>query len=100
MAFLPAIASTLNVMATRFIDTGDRTLDQSLLIISTITISYILTNIITYYKMYYNAFIYIIWNLSKDPMNIKNVPFLLEDAETIKKIYKCMSALIVLRLKR
>jgi hypothetical protein len=76
MSLSTAFTSVLNLWITKSVNTGDRALDQAVLLFLTISLSVIITKLCTEYTQYYNAIVYIIWKVWKNPKELKGVPIL------------------------
>ncbi len=78
-------------------NTGDRALDQSLLVLLTLCSSFIISHICTNYRVYYNAAVYMLWRVWKNPMQLQGVPLILHTDQEIRlkltpRQFRCKTA--------
>ncbi len=74
---LVSLTSVFNLSATKYINTGDRNLDNALIVLSSVIIASIMNYIFgCNYKQMYNKFVYYAFYLLKDVSDPKSLPYL------------------------
>ena len=77
----------INTLTMRYVDTGDRMFDNSLIALLTLSLSSIILYIFNNYKYIYNLFIYYVLKGHKTPTDFTKGRYCYEESEVISKSY-------------
>lgn len=74
-AILSSIPTLANSYLVKFVDTGDRLIDSTLVVLGGTLVATALTFVSTNWVRIYNRFVYYLWGMYADPLNYKHAPF-------------------------
>ncbi len=74
--FLQQLNTIATVYFAKFINTGDKLIDNTLTSIGVILCSSILLNIVSNWKQYYNCAVFWLYRMYRNPLNITGIPYI------------------------